>query len=388
MAASSLEKSSFRSASGHCRLDWLLLLVCTATAALDSPAHAQTLNKANYFSRNKKSPTNHKLLAARKSIAGDPIRARNEMYEVIVESTIGEGVGLYTVRTGRSHPLGPNRELLGGGSKGLTGTSYTTVRSYNTKTDYVQTEFARGESPFTTIWLDSLFISDTDIDTNYVTVIKNGADTIGVAIRYLLPNLMPAPDNLRITQRVLVRGTNFDDSWVEITTIVTNTSVQNVVIGIRYLWDMIIAGDDGPVLTIKAFNANFGRYESAFAPVDFAFYNAAANDNIISPPPAYNVWGSGLPPVNLLNLPRVPSLPARLQQVSWPLAFFKTFTYEIHDSLDVTTPADPNAGIVGGDNAVQYFWGDSSETALNIPPHDSVQVTQVLFATPPSQMPQ
>ncbi len=387
MAASSLEKTSFRPALGRCRLYWLLLLVCAATAPLDSPSHAQTLNKANYFSRNKKSLTNHKLLAARKLTAGEAIRARNEMYEVIVESTIGEGVGLYTVRTGRLHPLGPNRELLGGGSKGLAGTSYNTIRSYNTNTDYVQTEFAGSESPFSTIWLDSLFISDTDIDTNYVAVIRNGDDTTGVAIRYLLPNLIETPDNLRITQRVFVRGTDFDNSWVEITTVVANTGPANVAIGIRYLWDMIVAGDDGPVLAIKAFNANFGQYESAFAPVDFAFYSAAANDVIDPLAPAYNVWGSGFPPMNLLNLPRVPSLPARVQQVSWPRAFFKAFTYKIDASLDVTTTADPNAGIVGGDNAVQYFWGDSAETALIIPSRDSVQVTQVLFATPPNQMP-
>lgn len=387
MAASSLEKTSFRLTWGYCRLYWLLLVVGAATAFLDSPAHPQTLNKANYFSRNKKSPANHKLLAAKKAPAGAAIHARHAMYEVIVESTIGEGVGLYTVRTGRSHPLGPNRELLGGGSKGLTGTSYNTIRSYTNKTDYVQTEFARGELPFDTIWLDSLFINDTDIDTNYVAVIKNGDDTTGVAIRYLLPNLMPAPDNLRITQRIFVRGTNFDDSWVEITTIVANTGAQNAAIGIRYLWDMIVAGDDGPVLAIKAFNANFGQFESAFAPVDFAFYSAAANDVITQLAPEYNVWGSALPPANLLNLLRVPSSPARLQQVSWPLAFFKAFEYDTTSNLDVTTKADPNAGIVGGDNAVQYFWGDSAETALTIAPRDSVQVTQVLFATPPNQMP-
>ncbi|MGH7602304.1 MAG: hypothetical protein ACREOI_38550, partial [bacterium] len=282
MAASSLEKTSSRPAWGRCRLYWLLLIAGAAAAFLDSPVHAQKLNKANYFSRNKKSSANHELLAAKRATAGPAIHARHAMYEVIVESTIGEGVGLYTVKTGRSHPLGPNRELLGGGSKGLTGTSYNTIRSYNTNTDYVQTEFARGESPFNTIWLDSLFISDTDIDTNYVAVIRNGDDTTGVAIRYLLPNLMETPDNLRITQRIFVRGTNFDNSWVEITTIVANTGAQNAAIGIRYFWDMIVAGDDGPVLAIKALDANFGQFESAFAPVDFAFYSAAAN-NIIDP---------------------------------------------------------------------------------------------------------
>ncbi|MGH7602355.1 MAG: hypothetical protein ACREOI_38805, partial [bacterium] len=89
----------------------------------------------------------------------------------------------------------------------------------------------------------------------------------------------------------------------------------------------------------------------------------------------------------LLNLLRTPLPPARLQQVSWPLAFFKAFEYDTTSNLDVTTEADPNAGLVGGDNAVQYFWGDKPETALNIPPRDSVQVTQVLFAAPPNQMP-
>jgi hypothetical protein len=390
MPASSWEKTSCRLALARCRLYWLFVAIGATSLGLPAqkPLRAQILNKANYFSRSKKSIANHKLLTAKKMTAGDPIRARNDMYEVIIESTIGEGVGLYTIRTGRSHPItlryGKKHDLLGGGSKGLTGTSYTTVRSYTNQTDYVQTKFAQGEAPFATIWLDSLFINDNDIDTNYLAVIKNGADTTGVAIRYLLPNLMPAPDSLRITQKILLHGAEFENSWVEITTIVTNTGARTVAVGMRYFWDMAIAGDDGPVLVQKAFNVNFGRNETAFAPVHFAFFTAAANDNLMLPPPAYNVWGSGITPANLL---RTRFLPARLQQVSWPLAFFKAFAYDITGNLDVTTPADPNAGIVGGDNAVQYFWGDSPETALNIAPRDSVQVTQVLFATLPNQTP-
>src|SRR5882672_459158 len=61
-------------------------------------------------------------------------------YPVAIETTPGGvGLGVYAVTTGASHPivgaLGAQNILFGGG---IPGTSFTTIRSYTSGTDYVQ----------------------------------------------------------------------------------------------------------------------------------------------------------------------------------------------------------------------------------------------------------
>jgi hypothetical protein len=377
MTASLLRSKQFRRLVVFRQRYWLPALV--AVLAIQLPANAQHLNKAYYFSHG-------------------TVIAGNNMYEVVIEDTLGEGIGLYTVRTGPSHQVtkrfGKPQDLLGGGSLGLPGTSYTTIRSYNTKTDYVQSEFAASDPEFSTVWLDNTFISDDSVVANAVFIrpIPTSVNPTGYRVIYNVPGLATIPqkqpgvipDTMEITQVINVHGRNIDDSWVEITTIVKNKRADTLKIGIRYLWDLLIAGDDGPVLTQKSLGGQFGQNESSLSQLDFAFFVAAANDFIDVAPPAYNVFGSMLTPANLL---RAPFLPVTAKQVSWLLAFFNAFDYATHSGLDVTTPNDPNAGVVGGDNAILYFWGDHPENALRIPPGGSVQVTQALFAALPNRPP-
>ncbi|MDZ7290422.1 MAG: T9SS type A sorting domain-containing protein [candidate division KSB1 bacterium] len=358
-----------------CRgLFWLLVLV--VAVAHNLPAQAQKLNKAKYLSQVSKT-------------------AGNQVYEIVVEDIVGAGVGLYSVRTGSEHPITTDarsnpqkikQDLLVGGSKGQTGTSYTTIRSYRSNRDYVQSEFATSAAPFNPVWLDSVFFNEDSIASadNFMTPIITGMNNTGYRTKYSLPGLASVPDTMEITQQIDVHGSNFNDSWVEITTIVKNTGKRSIDIGIRYFWDLAVAGDDGPLLSEKALNSSFGENEANFDWINFAFYMAEANDSINAAPPAYNVYGSGLTPPNLM---RSPFQPVRMQQVSWLLAYFKAFDYTIHPDLNVTTKADPNAGLVGGDNAIQYFWGATRENALSISPGDSIQVTQAIFATLPGVIP-
>src|SRR5262245_57557794 len=75
-------------------------------------------------------------------VASLPLAATggNGFYQVAVEAApAGVGIGAYTVTTGAMHPvvgsLGMQNILFGGGSPG---TSFTTIRSYTSGTDYVQ----------------------------------------------------------------------------------------------------------------------------------------------------------------------------------------------------------------------------------------------------------
>jgi hypothetical protein len=338
------------------------------------PLSAQTqkkIDKADYFSKG-------------------TLVAGNGIYEVAIEDFIQEGVGLYTVRTGPSHPItrrfNSKQDLLGGGTagaRGLPGTSYTTIRSYASRTEYVQSRFAASDtaSGFKTVWLDSALFNDFDFadSADYITPIGNPLAPSGYRITFELPGLLPEPrDKMRLVQKVSVRGSSFDDAWVEISTVVENTGSQTLEIGVRYLWDLNISGDDGPEVFEKLFNTSLGHQEKRIDWLNFPFAMAKANDRIGARPAEYNVFASVVTPTNFL---RTPFLPARLQLVSWPLAFFKAFDYEVDENLTISTPADPNAGLTGGDNALQYFWGQDQGRALIILPGDSVQVTQILLAS-------
>lgn len=187
---------------------------------------------------------------------------------------------------------------------------------------------------------------------------------------------------MRITQIVNVHGESFNDSWVENTVIVTNLCSDSLDIGIRYFWDLSIAGDDGPIFLQRSSGTEFGENEMSLTELDFSFFVANANEFINTDPPAYNVFGSVDTPEHLLQTPQKPIQPNRLQFVSWPFAFFKAFTYLVNDSLNVARDSDPTMPFTGGDSAIQIYWGDTRETCLTIPPWDSVQVTQALVAGP------
>jgi len=341
------------------------------------------------------------------------VTAGNLFYRVAIEDILGNGVGLHTVRTGSRHPLtlalGRPQDLLAGGARGLIdstnvstirrmpigrpGTSYTTIRSYTSRTDYVQTEFARHDvaSGFNRVWLDSTFISDKSVVSReqYLQEIPPGSnDPTGYMVTYRFPDSLGqknVPDNMLIRQIINVHGTDFNDSWVEITTIVRNMGPEAIEIGMRYLWDLNIGNDDGPELFEQGFSEFFGEEERSSDWVNFGYLRATG----INPNPSksapdsldylnYNVYLSGITPT---NLKRAPLQPTRLQQVRWFDAFFKPFSYVVNSNLKVTEN-DGSFGLPGGDSAVQFFWGETLDNAITLASKDSVQVTQALFATP------
>ncbi len=342
-----------------------------------------------------------------KAALNRPRIAGNDFYEVVVEDFIGNGVGLYSVRTGPNHPVTRRfrkpQDLLAGASDTLSGSSYTTIRSYRSRTDYVQTPVPDSTGGYRVFWLDQAFANDDSVvaDSSFIQPIFDGDRITGFRVLYPLPGL-PQPggpiiiDTLAITQIIQVHGRTFDDSWVEATTIVKNLGqLLPTTIGIRYLWDLNIgnlkAGDDGPVLRERGGDL-FSPFEQNIAPVQFAFYMAAANDtlrdaagNITVQPPAYNFFGSALTPAILKRAPRQPE---RVQQVFWPQAFFSAFDYTCNPDLRVIGGQDDALSrLTGGDNAMQYFWGETPERAITLWPGQTVEVTQALFGSLPGEEP-
>ncbi|MGH7493583.1 MAG: T9SS type A sorting domain-containing protein [bacterium] len=371
------------------------LALVLGLANMHQPGFAQHLDKAKYLKPR---------LA--KAAQNTPLVAGNDFYEIVMERFVGAGVGLFSVRTGSRHPVtiadpgNPKpQDLLTGASDSLAGSSYTTIRSYRSQTDYVQTQFPDSANGFRVFWLDHSFISDDSVvaDTNFIKPIISDRGTItGFRVTYHLPGL-PQPDGIIITDTLAIteilnaHGESFADAWVEVTTIVKNTGTQPTTLGIRYLWDLNIGGDDGPVLRQRGGDP-FGPNEMSQVPVDFAYYVAEANDTLRNTdgsikvlPPAYNFFGSAITPA---TLKRTGLQPERMQQVFWPLAFFNAFDYQTDDSLRVVGGLnDPLSRLTGGDNAIQYFWGESPNRALTLWPGQSAEFTQGLFGSLPNAEP-
>ncbi|HEU4758436.1 MAG TPA: hypothetical protein VFT91_00505, partial [Dehalococcoidia bacterium] len=72
--------------------------------------------------------------------SADTAAQGNGYYKVFIEDQTGaDGIGVYTAATGPSHPVGQGQNVLFGGDLGDATTSWNTIRSYTSGTDYTQT---------------------------------------------------------------------------------------------------------------------------------------------------------------------------------------------------------------------------------------------------------
>ena len=136
-----------------------------------------------------------------KPIHSRTVTRTNGVYDIFVED-INSRIGTYTVRTGANHPVtsiaGAPQNVLYGGSSGSPATSFNTIRSYSTSTDYVT---GPGHtSNYSVINLDAystgtIFYGNTGIRTTWA-----------------LPGSPATPDRLNITQDIEIVGTTFLDS--------------------------------------------------------------------------------------------------------------------------------------------------------------------------------
>lgn len=289
----------------------------------------------------------------RSRLAAATLTEGNAFYNVHVQDAAGVSRGQYTATTGASHPAGNGLNVLFG--NGSPGTTFNTIRSYTTNTDYVQTG-------------SGLTSSNTIMSLGPFGIVA-AIGTTGVRTTYTLPGPGQTPDTLTIVQDVNVNGTTFLGSTVEVTTMVTNNGTGPVQIGIRYEWDFEIANDDGP--TFQAINPNGAvlTNETQFLPPGFESYRIEDNN----PPdaPTFDVFGTVSGPAFVSPTPTTPDL---LQYVSWPDAVDTAFDYTVTPSLDVATESGPV-----DDSAVLYFFGHNSSSAITIPASASRTVSASLF---------
>lgn len=290
------------------------------------------------------------------------VTAGNAFYQVHVEDAQGGvGVGMYTATTGPAHPAGAGLNVLFGG--GTPGTTFNTLRSFSTDTDYVQISGSSVTSAVAVVSLDG-----------FGTVTPIG--TTGFRTTYVLPG--PAvtngtPDQLTIIQDVNVNGTTFADSTIEVTTTVINNEATSTKVGVRYLWDYQVGSDDGPTFQVNESFCTPIIHEIQYRLPQFDSYRIEDND--VNPTsPTFDIFGTANVSTNVMPQP---TQPTKLDYVSWPGAFATVFDYVVDSTLVVAEEGGVN------DSAVLYYFGNNSANAATIPAGGSNTVSASMFLTPP-----
>ena len=272
----------------------------------------------------------------------------NEIYRVSVQREPGyPGEGTYTIATSAGHPV-PDKNVFYGGIEQEPGSTYLTVKAYDTGKEYVSTTISPTPSSGCTV---------VPLDTCSPVTAQNGNSIL---------TTWTTPENLLIDQIIAVEGSTPDDSMVRVTTSITNNNTSAQSVGIRYLWDTMIDDEDGAWFAERFPDANWTDTECGWDLPTFGKYSLTNDPDR----PAHIVWG------NLTGFALVPpsTTPDLLQFAAWGGVFDCAFDY----TTNHTTLAGP-----GADSAIVYYWGNDAANAMTIEPGESVSVTQYLYVTPP-----
>ena len=292
----------------------------------------------------------------------------NDIYRIHVNSEGTEGVGMYTATTGPGHPVGPGLDVMYGG--GEPWTSFTTIRSYNSGTDYIM-----GPA--------SWYVSSTDFISlePYGTVTPIG--TQGFFTEFVLPGPPETPDRLTILSYVTVHGITYGESTIEVRTTVINDNSDVAEVGISYLFDfqigsLVMDPDDGPTFQQINPDGPVLTFETEFTHPPFESYLIVDNDQNVSPP-TFFVLGT-------VNGPAAfnPTHPDLLQYTCWPESSLTVFDYTIDPALEIATAdAVDCSGPSGGDTAVLYYFGATEAESYRLFQKEEKTVSASLFLTPP-----
>jgi hypothetical protein len=249
----------------------------------------------------------------------DTEAAGNDFYRVFVEDgPEGDGMGVFSIATGPAHPAGAGLTLLHGGGSGDAANSFVTVRSYTTGTDYVQTTSLPASSNLI-VGLNEFASVDSIGATGYRTTFE-------------LPGPIDTPEGLRIVSDVNVNGGSFADSAIEITTTVSNLDVIPFRVGLRYLLDLDVAGDDGPIVIIDEPDVAPLATEATFATPEFSGIRAEDNDDDDEP----KLSLVGTVSAEYPGIAPQTSAPDVLKHAFWSDAFATAFDYTTVDR-DITS---------------------------------------------------
>jgi hypothetical protein len=195
----------------------------------------------------------------------------NGIYSVSVQDVIGRyGEGTYTIATGSGHPV-PVKNVLYGGVDPDPGSTYLTVRVYETGKEYVST--TTGPAP-------SLGCTVVDLDDCSPDTTLSGNE---------IHTTWTTGECLSINQTIAVEGSTPADSRVRVTTHITNNNdTSNLSVGVRYVCDLMIGDEDGSWFAERRPDGNWTDTECEWVPTRFRNY-AATNDPNSS---IFIVWGN------------------------------------------------------------------------------------------------
>jgi uncharacterized membrane protein YgcG len=266
----------------------------------------------------------------------------NGFYKVYVDDTT-DAPGTYNFATGPSHPV-PNQNILYKGSRGDAVTSYITIRSYTTNTDYV----SRRDAPSTTPGFSVSLLRNFPYT---ITSLPNGFNVTWN---------VNAPDSLRVEHIVTITGTTLSDSLIRQSIRVTNTGTSPVTIGIRLMLDLMIAENDDALIKRVPGDATFINtfFVQPPPPITFNYFEFTDRPN------TFSVFGT----VQGTPQSPPPTPPTLFYFSDWPSAYDNAWTFTVSGCCS--------------DSAVSYFWGDNSSNAITINPGQTYEVITYMTTQP------
>lgn len=259
--------------------------------------------------------------------------AGNGIFRVRVDAAAD--LGAFSITTGPDHPEGGGLPVLSRSRR--PGSSYTTVHSYDSGVNYTQ--------------------ADTGVG---VPLAPHGVTTPLGTTGFRTTYRVTGADELRIVQDVEVRGTTIDDTFVVVTTRVTNTGSGPARVGIRTLWDLQLLTKGAPLASRRtgAARTTLATEQALPAPLDDIWHV----EDLDLPIAVAGSLGSGAGGA----FPGAPasSVPDLAQFASWPAASAAAFHYRVPDP-----PTQP-----GSDSALLTYWGDRRAHALTVDPRATVSV--------------
>ncbi len=274
----------------------------------------------------------------------------NGIYDLIISDSNDVDPGVFTIRTGPEYsPSGKN--IFYGADSLDPWTSYLTVRSYTSQTNYISTAFVASPGVEDTVY-NLAVLGPVGI----VTHVANGFVTT-----WSFEN-PTAEESFAIFQETILEGSTQQDARLRVTTTVENTGPAAVDIGIRHMWDLMVADNDAAVFAERIPNKLFTDTFQEWVPPAFEAYEFTDNASF----PTFRIFGSANGP----TFPIAVTGPDVLQYASWADLDRNPFDY--------TPIQDAEA-----DAAVAYIWGDRSSRAITLNPGQSKTVTAYVYTRAP-----
>ncbi|NPB03920.1 MAG: hypothetical protein GXO39_05855 [Thermotogae bacterium] len=274
------------------------------------------------------------------SYVADTYKVSNGYMEWLLDISNGssDDMGSYTARTGTLH-TDPLVTILYGADLPSVWSSFTTIRSERSNTEYITTNDTPTPSPGYTVL--SVLPYTTQVICNESGPIKS------VTFVY---NLTNGGDNLTVKEIFWVMGSNSDNTRLWHKTIVRNDDVLPTTIGVRWQYDTHLRDTDHPAHYqcdyYPAFSLSCGpqiMYEAVLSPIPNTFDYLRTSDT--DPPSGlyhiFAVYEQG-PDSGIVSPPDM------VYHAYWVDAYNHTWTWSL---------AGQNISLGSGmDNAFVYFW--------------------------------